>query len=120
MFRSIIFSAAVLAAAATGARAADPAPAPDLRCLAVASVLASNSDPNVKNAGVMAALYYLGKLDGRDPGLDLETRLRQEVTQLSPQEIQSETLRCGAELAARGKTMNEIGLRLQGLAGKTP
>lgn len=126
MFRTIILSAAVFAGAATAARAADPTPAPasapasDLRCLAVASILASNSDPNLKNAGVMAALYYLGKLDGREPGLDLEARLKQEFTQLTPQEIQPEGMRCGAELAARGKAMTEIGARLQGLAGKTP
>jgi hypothetical protein len=121
MFRSLIVSAAVLAAVATAARAADPAPAADVRCLAVASFLAGNADPKVQNAGVLAALYYLGKLDGREPGMDLEARLKEVAMQLSPKDIQSEAVRCGAELGARGKTMNEIGLRLQALgAGKAP
>jgi hypothetical protein len=120
MFRLLIVSAAALAAVATGVRA-DPAPAADVRCLAVAAFLAGNSDPKLQNAGVMAALYFLGKLDGHEPDMDLEARLKEVATQLSPKDLQSEAVRCGAELASRGKTMNEIGLRLQALgAGKAP
>ena len=118
MRRSITLSLAVMAVSAIGfaARAADDVSAADIRCLAVATLLSSNADPNVKNAGLMAALYYLGKVDGRDPRLDLESRLKQEFLQLSAQQVQAEASRCGAELGVRGKAVSEIGARLQAQA----
>ena len=120
MFRSIALSAAALAAslAATGARAADTDITSDVRCMVVAAAMAQNTDPKVQNAGVMAGLYDLGKLDGREPNLDLEARLKQELAQMKPAEMMSEAQRCGAQLTARGKTVTEIGARLQ--AGKAP
>jgi hypothetical protein len=122
MIRSIVLSAAALAAcaAAFSARAADDPASSDIRCLAVAATLASNADPKIQNAGVMASLYYLGKVDGRTPNLDLENRLKQELLQLQPQDLQADAVRCGAELARRGKAVSDIGARLKALAGATP
>jgi len=113
----------LIAAAAVGraAQAADDVAAADVRCLAVATVLSSNADPNVKNAGLMAALYYLGRVDGRQPTLDLEARLKQAYEQMSLQDVQAEARRCGAELGVRGKAVSEIGARLMAQAkDKTP
>jgi hypothetical protein len=120
MIRSIALAAAALAAslAATGAQAADTDTTSDVRCMVVAAAMAQNTDPNVQNVGLMAGLYYLGKLDGRDPRLDLEARLKQELAQMKPAEMVAEAQRCGAQLTARGKAMTEIGARLQG--GKAP
>lgn len=123
MIRSVVLCAAALGAfaVATGARAADEGVNSDVRCLAVAAAMAQGSDPKAKSAGLMAGLYYLGKLDGRDPNFDLEGRLKQEMAQMKPEEIITEAQRCGAQLTARGKTITEIGARLQSQgASKAP
>jgi hypothetical protein len=120
MIRSIALSAALATSlAATGAQAADTTDiTSDVRCMVVAAAMAQNTDPKVQNAGLMAGLYYLGKLDGREPNLDLEARLKQELAQMKPAEMVAEAQRCGAQLTARGKTVTDIGARLQ--AGKAP
>ncbi|MGZ3376866.1 MAG: hypothetical protein ACXU8S_09730 [Phenylobacterium sp.] len=122
MIRSLVLSAAALAAwaAASSARATDDPGASDVHCLAVASLLASNADPKIQSAGVMASLYFLGKLDGRTPTLDLETRLKDELTHYNPQDLQADAVRCGAELAVRGKAVSDIGARLKAQVSKTP
>ena len=123
MIRSIALSAAVFATslAATGAQAADTDVTSDGRCMVGAAAMAQNTDPKVQNAGLMAGLYYLGKLDGREPNLDLEARLKQELAQMKPAEMVAEAQRCGAQLTARGKMVTEIGARLQAQgAGKAP
>jgi hypothetical protein len=122
MIRPLVLSAAALAAwaAASGVRAADDPGASDIHCLTVASILASNADPKIQNAGVMASLYFLGKLDGRTPTLDLESRLKDELLKYNPQDLQADATRCGGELAVRGKAISDIGARLKALGAKTP
>jgi hypothetical protein len=122
MIRSIVFFAALASlAAATVARAADEGASPDVRCLAVAATMAQSSDPKTQGVSLAAALYYLGKLDGRDPNFDLEGQLKQELAQLKPQDMIAEVQRCGAQLNARQKTVTEIAARLQAQGiGKAP
>jgi hypothetical protein len=118
MIRPIILSAAGLAswAVAASAHAADSAATPDLRCLVVAATMASNANPQLKNAGTMASFFYLGKLDGHMSDAELEAGLKLEMTRMTPQEVQTEAVRCGQALQVRGKTLVDIGTRLQAAA----
>jgi hypothetical protein len=116
--------AAALAAwtLASGASAAELGATDDLRCMAVGLALAGNANPEVKNAGTLASMYYLGRLDAHTPSVDLEAGLKQELMRMSPQDLKTEAARCGEELKARGKAVTEIGQRLQAAAAgaKTP
>lgn len=89
----------------------------DLRCAIVGMAMAGQA--TTQQQGMMAALYYIGKLDGRTPDLDLEQRVRSEAAGMTPQVIAAEGQRCGQELMARGKALATIGEHLTG-AAKTP
>jgi len=118
MSRSLCLSLAALACvAAPAARAADDAAAADLKCMVVAAALSQNADPGLKSAGAMTGIYYLGRLDGRTPNLDLETRLRATISQMTPQELVPEIQRCGQQVQARLKSAGQIGSRMPPLGG---
>ena len=103
-------------AIASGASAADAGATDDLRCMAVGLALAGNANPDVKNAGTLASMYYLGRLDAHTPSVDLEAGLKQELGRMSPDDLKSEAVRCGQQLQARGRAVTEIGQRLQAAA----
>ena len=84
----------------------------DVRCAIIAFNMAGSDNPNFRTQGVMGSLYYLGKLDGRTPGLDLEARVRAEVTKMTPEQSKIEGQRCAAELGQRSKALQEMGARL--------
>ena len=107
-------------AVASTTRAADEGTASDFRCMAVALVMAGNADPQVKNAGNMASLYYLGRLDARASSAEFEAGLKQEMARLTPQEIQTEAQRCGQQLKARGLAVQGITQKLAAGAPKAP
>jgi hypothetical protein len=119
--RIFIPVAAALAACvvAAGAQAADEGVTSDLRCMAVGLAMSGNANPQIKNAGSLASLYYLGRLDARTPSIDLEAGLKQELMRMSPQDLQAEAVRCGQQLQARGKAVTEIGQRLQAAVAPT-
>ena len=117
MIRLVALPAAFAAfAVASTAYAADEGTTADFRCMAVALVMSGNANPQIKNAGSMASLYYLGRLDARTSGADFEAGLKQEMAHLTAQEVQAEALRCGQQLKARGEAVQDIAQRLTGAA----
>lgn len=84
----------------------------DVRCLAVGLRMAQLPDPSQKSAGMMATLYYIGRLDGRAPSLDLQDLIVQELLRMTGAAFQTEAVRCGTNLTARGKNLAELGEHL--------
>jgi hypothetical protein len=81
----------------------------DIRCVIVGAQLASSSDPAQRsNAGLLLS-YYIGRLDGRAPGLNLEALIADELGRLTPGDLQRETRRCSNTLTAKGKEIARIG-----------
>ena len=94
----------------------------DVRCLALAAAMIANPtiDANGKAAGQTIAVYFLGRLDGRTPGL--KSRLIEQAKlmgALSPDAVKAQADSCGATLGARGKALQEIGDALKD-AGQPP
>ncbi|HEY8617908.1 hypothetical protein [Phenylobacterium sp.] len=112
---AIMVALALGAAGAASANEADTTA--DVRCLVVVSAMASAS-PEQQSSAMMAALYYLGRIDGRTPALDLEARLIQETGRFAPKDMAAEGKRCGAHLMSRGTRLQEIGARLSAAAKK--
>lgn len=101
-------------------QAQTPATIDDLQCTAVLSLdMAGTKDPARKNGFMLGVFYFLGRIDGRDPGLDLETALRSAATefqQLAPEQRRAAAARCGQLLVARGRVFNAAGRRLKASA----
>lgn len=99
-------------AAAAAATQPSPADLLDLRCIAAFSMMSSLIDKQEdKDKMVVGALYYVGKLDGRSPGLDLSAQLAALFSQpdyLSKQ-LRADAERCGEEMKARGAELQKIG-----------
>jgi hypothetical protein len=103
-------AAVLLVGAAAPAAAQDAENSADIRCaLAAMAMVGATQDATMKQQATMAALYYVGRLDGRNPNLDLEARLRQEMAKMAPQELAGEAQRCGQQLMVRGKALQAIG-----------
>jgi hypothetical protein len=84
----------------------------DIRCLAVGLRISQLPDASQKSAGMMATLYYVGRLDGRTPKLDMETLISQEIPKLNDATFRAEAVRCGNGLTARGQQLTEMGEHL--------
>ncbi len=109
----------ILAAAATPASvAADVA---DVRCVAIFSTLVGDGIPEVKlsdeqksGLGSMV-MYYVGKLEGRGNGVNIEAALKRELGSDATLErlIREDLPRCGNEAEAQGNALTQMGKNLE-------
>jgi hypothetical protein len=98
--------------------AATPAISPeraDARCLAAFGMLASNQQADVQKASQMGALYFYGKLLGRNPGVNLSTAMLEAARAVAP-DVRGELTRCGGELQKSGEAMQAVGSSMTGAA----
>ena len=107
-----ILAMAAFTLAATSAMADDTTD--DVRCLALAAALTADPtvDANEKSAGQMLAVYYLGRLDGRTPSLDIKSKLIEQakaMAAMSADAVKAKAEACGDALGARGKTLADLG-----------
>jgi|SRR5579862_5379288 len=88
----------------------------DARCVVVSGQMAVSPDIGQRKRAEMLMLYYIGRLDGRTPGLDLEKLLASESARMtSANTIQSEMRRCNDALTAKGKEITRLGNDLNNL-----
>ena len=117
MIRRTACAALVLALAAVGpARAEAPETVTDLKCLVFAINLSGDPDTTKAGAGAMAALYFMGRIDGREPTMDVGKRINELRLKQSDMAAMSAT--CGGMLQARGKALAEIGSSAAPKAGE--
>lgn len=86
----------------------------DARCVVVAMHMATLNTPQQRSTGVMLAIYYLGRLDGRAPRADTESLIEKEAGKMTPAELRSDAVLCGKALTAKGQEMTRIGADLSG------
>ena len=102
--------AALLAAAATVARADDDsirdANRQDVRCVIGMSVMGRNE--TYKQWGAFGVFFYSGRIEGRDPGFSLADSVKREVRLMRPDEYNGEIKRCSDLLAERSRTFEAM------------
>ena len=81
----------------------------DVRCVAVGIRSAALPDSRQKSTGLLMALYFIGRLDGRDPKLDLETLLSEQLSKMTAADFAAEATRCGSSLATKGAQITKLG-----------
>ena len=110
MTSKLFYVIAALAALGAGiAHAQTPAPNRDAQCLLIYGVLSSQPNPEVRRAGMMGSMYFLGKLRGADAKLDLQTALKSEYSAVTPAMIKTLQPQCNAELMFRSNELATVG-----------
>jgi hypothetical protein len=92
----------------------------DIRCVVVGMKLAAATSSPDQSRGFLLTLYYIGRLDGRLPKLDIEHLIIEETRKMADADYASEEKRCGAGLAEKGRQITEIGKHLVESGKKTP
>lgn len=108
-FGIVVAAFVVILNCCTKVQAADADTINDLRCVIVGAELSASPDSSQKFTAAMLMSYYLGRLSGRSPSLDVEDLIRREIVRMTPADFTSETRRCNNALAAKGKEVGRIG-----------
>ena len=101
----------LLAQAAPAAAPVTPPVSPqvaDARCVAAFGILGTDAKDDVVRAAQMGALFFYGKLLGRDPAIDLPAAMV-AATGSARGNQKAELARCGAELQRSGEAMQAVG-----------
>ena len=80
----------------------------DVKCLAVSLNMSTADDPQEQSVGMLSTMYWLGRLDGRTPSLDLEKQM-DALGALSAEDLRTEAVRCAAALSTRGDALTKLG-----------
>jgi hypothetical protein len=81
----------------------------DVRCVAVGIRSAALPDSREKSTGLLMALYFIGRLDGRNPKVDLEPLLAEQLAKMTAADFAAEATRCGNGLATKGAQITKVG-----------
>jgi len=103
------------AAANAGDKAIDASTEKDLRCIFVGSRMANADNAMMRASALPVMLYYLGRVDGRTPNLELEnaiTAVAVKTAKEPPELLRATAVRCGKEMQSRGAVMDAVGRRL--------
>ena len=113
---TVAAASAALALSAT-AVSAQPTPAysaHDLQCFIATSSLADGSnDAAITSNGMMAAMYFAGKLYGASPHIDITAALDAESDKMTAVDMGTLLKECGAELETHGHEIEAAGRAMQ-------
>lgn len=108
--RKMLLLAAAASACAVAARAQDDsakqATREDLRCALAMTVIMR--DEAFRQSATVGLYYFVGKLEARDPTIDLAQAMRREASSMQNSQWQGEIQRCGAALQAKTKALEDL------------
>lgn len=119
-----MIAAALLALAQTMAPPTTPAPpgdaASDARCIVVFGFIGSRAAPDQAEATKRGILYFVGKLRGRDPAVNVATTVTTaaDAAKAAGLNARAEAQRCSTELESAGEALR--GIRPAGAPTPTP
>lgn len=108
--------AALLGAMAFASPAAAQLPAQvdgDLRCITILSLATTTIPEDKRTQMVAAVLYFVGRIDGAAPSLDLTAEIKRIVPTLTKVGIGDEARRCASILTDKGAKLQDVGKALQ-------
>jgi hypothetical protein len=107
--RWLIWVLAALLAPSLADAAPDTETAADVRCIAVGFKMAQLDNPQIKSAGQLLAIYYLGRLDGHDSAVNLEDLIIDQISKMDEAAFRAAATQCGTSLTAKGQQLTRIG-----------
>jgi hypothetical protein len=90
----------------------------DVRCIVVGMKIGASGNSTQKSVAMMTTLYYIGRIDGREPKLDIEDILVMVFVKMTAPQFASEATRCGTHLTEKGKEISKIGKDMAELGQK--
>ncbi len=109
--KKMILGAAM--AAMMGGTAQADAVTDDVHCLLIFMQMSNVQAQAAQTGGLIGSFYYMGKLDGRAKGLDLENLIMAEIPKMTAASFQADARRCGDEMTQRGNAASDMGRDLQ-------
>ena len=93
------------------AAALSPPVAADARCIALMNFMIAKGTPAQQSAARAGTIYFVGKLKGRQPGIDVAAVLRTAADDAtrSKMNAQAEVKRCGEEVSAAADSLRPAG-----------
>ncbi|WP_445191010.1 hypothetical protein ACT009_10355 [Sphingomonas sp. Tas61C01] len=89
------------------AAALSPPVAADARCIALMNFMIAKGTPEQQNAARTGTIYFVGKLKGRQPGVNVAAVLKTAADEATRTKMnaQSEVKRCGEEVSTAANSM---------------
>jgi hypothetical protein len=109
--KALAFAALIAVGSSGVARAEDEDTRADVRCVIAMYALMNNPD-RAANA-FSAALFFTGRLEGRDPKIDVNSAIKQELPRMSQSDYPHEMVRCGDEAKVRSTMLLTVGTELK-------
>ena len=106
----IAFFAVITVCHMRNSRASDESLSANVRCVVVALHLISSQVPQQREMGMMAAMYYFGRLDGQSPHANIEHLIANAAAQMTSADLKSDAVRCGRSLQVKGQQITKIGI----------
>jgi hypothetical protein len=113
MILGVAVAAAMLTTAMMGSTARADETGDDVKCLVIFMQMSNVQAPQAQTGGLIGSFYYMGKLDGRIQGLDLEKLILDEISKMSENSFQADATRCGNDMTKRGQAAADLGKALQ-------
>ena len=108
--------ALALAAMPAAAETLPATEAEDARCLAAISYLIGVGSAEDQQKLTPLAIYFAGKLYGRNPTIDLTATLKNNLSSATEAELRAAVPRCAADLGRAGQAMQNAGAALSAMA----
>jgi hypothetical protein len=85
----------------------------DIKCLVIGLNMANSPAPQVKAASSGVILYFLGRLDGREPEIDIKKSVMEQLDSITNLDLPTESKRCGQMIVSQSQALAELGEVLQ-------
>jgi hypothetical protein len=112
--RSVLLASAWLCVSGAAFAQDSPTLNANTRCAIVGLAAAgTGATDEQRQAGSMLSLFYIGRIQGEAPNIDLEQLIRRYANQMSTAEVEAERIRCSTEFRELGEALIEMGGRMQ-------
>lgn len=99
------------------AAASDGQTIADVRCVVVGIRMIEMTAPQQRAAGMMLAVYYLGRLDAGSQYAHTDRLIEQEARKMTSTEFRADAVRCGEALQSKGAEIQRIDAIVHGQDG---
>jgi hypothetical protein len=81
----------------------------DAQCLVIGARISASPDQQQRVSGQLLTVYFLGRIEGRSPSINLEKLIEQQAAVMTRYDERRALQRCGKEFASQGAELVRIG-----------